>query len=83
MRGITQKKLDLHLNWGPRKTQFPLNLTYGQMDISNYRVALLLISMLYTLCVDKGSKTGKIFLDTKNTVYLVLHSSFWNLVFGI
>ena len=36
------KKMDLYLNYSLIKSRFPLNLTYGRMDISNYRVALLL-----------------------------------------
>ena len=45
-----RKKSDLYLNYGPRKSRFPLNLTYRQINrqtdgrtkISIYRVASLL-----------------------------------------
>ena len=74
---LHKKKLARYLNQGPRKSHFPLNLThgqtYGQTDISIYRVASLLKMIRQYLQFDSISwyKTRQLGKASVGTVHCV------------
>ena len=46
----SSKKSDLYINWGPRKSRFPLNLTDTQTDIRMEGRTLVFINPLSNHC---------------------------------